>query len=307
MYVAADKSNFNADQMDNEDSVFHSIDRICRSLNIQLVPIRISGLDRIPDDAVGLMLIAPQYDLTKAEAEMLTDYWNRPNSALFVALDPNADNPRYLYRFLREQGIRPQDDRVLLRNRKRAYYQINAIFAPGLDCTRDFWNSSTGFEGESISLQIQDDDAQMQNRSITPYPLVITTDEFYGETKYTRLNPQFDPQEDNPGPLMIGAALMRGNAGDVNLAKRTGRMAVFGNIDILRPKQIKPEQRDFIRSIVSWMTDREELSGVGSRHDLTIKMNLERHALSLLQLLTNLGLPVLALLIALMIWNTRRS
>ena len=43
-----------------------------------------------------------------------------------------------------------------------------------------------------------------------------------------------------------------------------------------------------------------------SRHDLTVKLYLDRNALGVLELLTNIGLPLLALLIALIIWNTRR-
>ncbi len=307
LYVISDKSNFGSDKADDENSVFHTLRRVCFSQNIELKPLPITGLKKVPDDAMGVMIVAPQYDFTKEELEVLTDYWNRPNSALLAFIDPNAKDNKFFYRFLREQGIRPQDDRVLLRNRKQAYYQINALFAPGLECTTDFWNSSTGLEGESISLQIADDDPQLGNRKINTFPLIITTGEFYGETKYNKLNPQFDAQEDNPGPLMIAAAILRGNTSDINLSKETGRMAVFGNVDILRPKQTKPEQRDFIRSIISWMTDREELAGMGSNLDLTIKLDLDRNAISVLQLLTNLGLPLLALLIALILWNTRRS
>lgn len=306
-YIISDKSIFSSDKTDNENSVYHTIRRICLSLNLEPFPLPISGLKKIPDNAMGVMIVAPQYDFTQQEIEVISDYWNRPNSALLAFIDPNAQDNKYFYRFLREQGIRPQDDRILLRNRKQAYYQINSIFAPGLECTQDFWNSSTGLEGESISLQIAEDDPQLGNRKINAFPLLITSNEFYGETKYNKLNPQFDPQEDNPGPLMVATAILRGNTSDINLSKRTGRMAVFGNIDILRPKQVKPEQRDFLRSIVSWMTNREQLAGMGSNHDQTIKLNLDRHALSFLEILTNLGLPLVALLIGLILWNTRRN
>ena len=307
VYVIADKSNFNADRSRDDNSVYHTLDHICRSLNIQLIPIRINGLDKIPDDAMGLMIVAPQYDLTQKEQEIISNYWNRPNSSILTFIDPNAQDTKFFYRFLREQGIRPQDDRILLKNRKQAYYQINALFVPGLDCTHDFWNSSTGLEGESISLQADPNDPQLGNRRISIFPLLATTDEFYGETKYNKLNPQFDTEEDNAGPLTIAIAVQRGNTGDVNLSKTTSRMAVFGNVDILRPKQIKQEQRDFLRSIISWMTNREELSGMGANKDLTVKLNLDRHALSFLEMAANLGLPLLALLIALIVWNTRRN
>ncbi len=150
------------------------------------------------------------------------------------------------------------------------------------------------------------DNAAMEQKRITPYPLLVNTEDYYGETKYNQFPAKFDAREDNPGPLMIGAALIRGNAGDVNQNKTTGRLVLLGNTDLLQPRQIKPEQRDFMRTLIGWMTDREELRGLGSRHDLTVKLNLDRNALGVLELLTNIGLPLLALLIALIIWNTRR-
>ena len=81
----------------------------------------------------------------------------------------------------------------MLRNRgNRSVFEINSIFAPSLNCTREFWNSSTGLEGESISLILDSDNAAMEQKRITPYPLLVTTEDYYGETKYNQFPAQFD-------------------------------------------------------------------------------------------------------------------
>ena len=122
------------------------------------------------------MIIGSKYDLSPQEAEVLQRYWARPNAAILIMLEPQNDTPKQLYRFLREQGLRPQNDRVMLRNRgSRSVFEINSIFAPSLNCTREFWNSSTGLEGESISLILDSDNAAMEQKRITPYPLLVTT------------------------------------------------------------------------------------------------------------------------------------
>ncbi|UQT44771.1 hypothetical protein M5E88_00045 [Akkermansia muciniphila] len=109
-----------------------------------------SGLEEIPEDAAGFMIIGSKYDLSPQEAEVLQRYWARPNAAILIMLEPQNDTPKQLYRFLREQGLRPQNDRVMLRNRgSRSVFEINSIFAPSLNCTREFWNSSTGLEGRA--------------------------------------------------------------------------------------------------------------------------------------------------------------
>jgi hypothetical protein len=132
-----------------------------------------SGLEEIPEDAAGFMIIGSKYDLSPQEAEVLQRYWARPNAAILIMLEPQNDTPKQLYRFLREQGLRPQNDRVMLRNRSnRSVFEINSIFAPSLNCTREFWNSSTGLEGESISLILDSDNAAMEQKRITPYPLL---------------------------------------------------------------------------------------------------------------------------------------
>ena len=306
MYVVADKSNFSNENLNDDKSIFQTLNRICRSLNLQLVPLHLSGLEAIPNNAAGVLLIGPQYDITPEESKVLEDYWARNNAAMLVMLDPQAENLRHFYRFLRTQGVRPQNDRVMLKDRKKSVFEISTIFAPGLNSTKEFWNSSTGLEGQSISLQADTDDSALGFRRIQHYPLLITTPDFYGETRYTQFPVEYDENEDNNGPLMIATAVERGNSNDENLSKETGRMAVVGNVDMLQPKSIKSEQRDFLRSVTAWMTDREELSGIGARHDLTVKLNLDPHAVSFVEFVTTLGFPILALLMALLLWNIRR-
>lgn len=97
------------------------------------------------------MIVGSKYDLTPQEAEVLQRYWTGRTPPCSSCWNPSRTPPKQLYRFLREQGLRPQNDRVMLRNRnKRSVFEINAIFAPGLNCTKEFWNSSTGLEGKAF-------------------------------------------------------------------------------------------------------------------------------------------------------------
>lgn len=300
MYVVEGKGGVSRD----DQTLLSTIGEITNSLNIQLSWVNLSGVETLPEDAEGLLIVAPQTDFTEDEIRVVREFWERDGrNALFVALDPtNTRLPRF-YRFLREQGIRPNADRVLLRDRKRAYYDISAVFPKGLNCTRSFWNGSTHVEGQSMSLTLEHGDDNMAAlRRLTTYPLLMTTPEYYGETR-TDLEPGFTPEEDKEGPLCLEAAVTRGNARDPN---NLSTMIVLGNIDMLSSENARTEQRDYLRTLWAWMSDRPEYSGKSANQDLTMKIDLNRHSRNALEYLTLLIMPLSALLIALIIWNMRR-
>ncbi len=300
MYVVEGKGGVSRDNQD----LLETIGLITGSLNIQLSWVNLQNIDTLPADAEGLVIISPHTDFNEDEIRIVREFWERDGrKSLFVALDPTQTKLPMLYRFLREQGIRPNADRILLKDRKRAYYDISAVIPKSLNCTKSFWNTTTQIEGQSMSLTLEHGDDNMAAiRKLSTYPLLMTTEDYYGETS-TGLERTFNPQEDREGPLCIEAAVTRGN---VRAPNNFTTMIVTGNVDMLSQENTRTEQRDYLRSLWAWMCDRPEYSGKSSTQDLTVKIELNRHSRSALEYLTLLIMPLCALLIALMIWNTRR-
>lgn len=300
MYVAEGKGGVSRD----DQSLLETIGLITSSLNIQLSWINLNEVDDLPEDAEGLLIIAPQTDFNEKEISVVRHFWERDGrKSLFIALDPTRTRLPVLYRFLREQGIRPNADRVLLRDRNRAYYDISAVIPKGLLCARSFWNTTTQVDGQSMSLTLEHGDENMAAiRKLSTYPLLMTTKEYYGETSPDQ-NRTFDPQEDHEGPLCLQAAVTRGSLKDPN---NFTTLMVTGNVEMLSSANARAEQRDYMRTLWAWMCDRPEYSGRSSTQDLTIKIDLNRHTRSALEYLTLIIMPLCALLVALMIWNTRR-
>ncbi len=301
MYVVEGKGGVSRD----DQSMLENIGRIVSSLNIQLSWVTLSGLEKLPEDAEGLIIISPEVDLTDDEVRVVREFWEREQGrrCIFLTLDPTNTRLPRLYRFLREQGIRPNSDRVLLRDRRRAYYDISAVFPKGLECTRPFWNSTTHVEGQSMSLTLEHgDENEASIRKLTTYPVLMSTGEYYGETS-PMLEPHFDPQEDKAGPLCLGAATTKGSPRAVN---DMSTLLVLGNVDMLLRSNARTEQQDYLYTLWAWMSNRPEYGGKSANQDLTMKIDLNRHSRSALEYLSLLVMPLLALLIALMIWNTRR-
>lgn len=300
MYVVEGKGGVSRDDQEH----LESIGTITNALNVQLAWINLSGVDRLPDNAEGLLIVAPRTDFTEEEMNVVREFWERNGrNALFVALNPESPKLPHLYRFLREQGVRPNSDRVLLRNRQRAYYDISAVFPKSLNCTKSFWNGTTHVEGQCMSLTLEHADENDANiRKLSLFPLLMSTDEYYGETR-TDLKPSYSPMEDSAGPLCLEAAVTRGNPKDPN---NLSTMLVLGNVTMLSRENARTEQRDYMHTLWAWMCARPEYAGKSANQDLTMKIDLNRHSRNAVEHLTLIIMPLCALLIALFIWNTRR-
>lgn len=300
MYVVEGKGGVSRD----DQTLLESLGQITNSLNIQLSWLNMAEKNELPADAEGLIIVAPTTDFTEAEMATLREFWERDGrNAFFVALNPTGPKLPRLFRFLREQGIRPNCDRVLLRDRNRAYYDITAVFPKGLNCTKSFWNGATHVDGQCMSLTPEHADENEANlRRLSLYPLLMTTPDYYGETNVD-LKPQFNPAEDREGPLCLEAAVTRGSAKDPN---NMSTMVVLGNIDMLSQENARTEQRDYMYTVWAWMCSRPEYAGKSANQDLTMKIDLNRHTRDIVEYLTLIIMPLSALLMALIIWNTRR-
>ncbi len=288
----------------DDQTLLETLGVITGSLNIQLSWVNLSEVDMLPANTEGLIIISPQTDFTEDEMRVVREFWEREGRhAMYVALDPTQTKLPMLYRFLREQGIRPNADRVLLRDRKRAYYDISAVMPKGLNCTKAFWNNTTHVDGQSMSLSLEHGDENLATmRKLSLYPLLMSTAEYYGETS-RELDPVFNPQEDREGPLCLQAAVTRGSSNDPN---NLSTMIVSGNIDMLARENARQEQTDYLRSLWAWMVHRPEYAGKSATQDLTYKIDLNRHTRSAVEHITLIIMPLLALLVALCIWNARR-
>ncbi len=301
MYVVEGKGGVSRD----DQTLLESLGEITNSLNIQLAWVTLDKIDMMPSNAEGLIIISPQTDFSDDEMRVVREYWEREGRhSLFVALDPASTSLPRFYRFLREQGIRPNADRVLLRDRKRAYYNISALFPRSLQCTRPFWQMTTQVEGQCMSLTLEHGDENMAAlRKLATYPLLMTTPDYYGETSKD-LEPSFKPQEDREGPLCLEAAVTRGSMQDPN---NMSTLLVLGNICMLTPgENTRTLQRDYMRSLWAWMSDRPEYAGRSANEDLTMKIDLNRHSRNMLEYLTLIFMPLFAMLVAFVIWNIRR-
>ena len=303
IYFAADKVDLEATE---GKPAWQIIAEMLWQQNILLTPLRLSETDSIPEDAEGFALIAPQYDLDDQQIKVLTEYWDRQQSAIFVTLDPKVklDN---LHVFLRSNGVTPRQDRVISVQNGQTLASVQSLFSRGAEINRELGGKSTIFDGSSCSLEVRENDDTLLNKRIQPIALIEASDGWWGETRYSDDNPEFNKEEDSSAPIYLAAAILRGQATSDNTANLVSKMVIIGNTDFLATKKTRPEQADFVKSSVNWLVGRDDLIGIGPRklyrHKITI---LDAHN-TFISRLVLIFLPAIALLTALIIWNMRRA
>lgn len=303
MLFLADKSRIDDD---GETSPWHTLEHTLRMQNIALTPARLSEMREIPDAVEGIVIVAPRFDFTEDEIEMLENYWQRPRSAMLVMLDSN-ETPRRLRAFLRSNGVTPRRDRVIAREDGRLVTTARGTFAYHIDYLADLAGQAVMFDGASLSLEVREGADDLVNRGITPMSLVDVAPGFWGETRFGEGGEIFDPTEDQGGPLSLAAAVTRGVATDDRFATDVSRMIITGNSDFLDPERARAETLDFLASSVNWLADRESLAGIGPRSLRTYKLPLLDAQVSFINRVNLVFLPALLLLLGGLVWSSRRS
>lgn len=303
VYFLADKSDYQTEVAAGPWSVMRDT---LLSQNILPIPVKMSDLKEIPQDAAGLIIAAPRYDFTEEEIAALTRYWNRPASNIMVVLRAQQ-TPDRLRAFLREHGVTPRRDLVVTSKGKNTVYRVDASFTPGFEFTRDFWDKSTSFDGLTSSLEVREGAEDLINRRISPIKLIDSAPQYWGETNKTAPVPVFSDVEDLPGPLTIAAAVIRGAASDDRFAEKASRMLVIANASFLDPAALREENIDFFSAAANWLVGREEMSGTGPRILGTYKLPLLTTQASFINNINLFYLPAGILLICLFVWNARRA
>lgn len=311
-YFIVDKSQI--DDKTEGTPAWKTFQQMLLMQNIELTPLQISTTAKIPDDAEGLAIIGPSFDFDEREIKTLSEYWDRESAAIFITLDPSAKLSN-LKRFLREYGITPQDNRVISVNGNQTLTSARAAFTQGPEMNRDLAYQATQLDGSSCSLEVASDNENLTKLNINPFILLNAAEGWWGETRYQEANPTFDPQEDTGTPkgspteipVPLAAAVVRGLENDDRTVNLTSRMIVIGNTDYLKPSNMREELTHFTNSSINWLVGRENLIGIGPKPVTNQKVTIQAAHKSFIDKAVLIFLPVFSLLIALVLWNSRRS
>ena len=230
------------------------------SKNYTVNSLNLLSTNRIPEDALAIIIGGPKKPLAESEVALLKDYVNAGGS-LVVMEDPTivtefGDSPDPLAEYLTSDwGITLNNDIVIdLVNTNNPLQAVSSQIVPH-PITQNLTQNYIVILPQARSLSVA---GQLEN--ITQTPIILTTDQSWGETELVAgdTQPTFDPEKDNPGPLNL--AIVGENA-----AAR-GRVVVFGNSVFATDDWFDTYGNGnmFINS-VDWAAEQEDLINITPR------------------------------------------
>ena len=290
--------------------------------NIESATLSLLNVTAIPEDTRSLIICGPKYDFSEVEVKLLNSYWAK-KGRVFVLLNPFARTPR-LTAWLNEQGVVPQEDRVIGTG---TFGGLDAngepVFSKGIvkdagfvvvdsktKITKDLQGVTKRLLGATESLQI--DKAQEQIAKLRIVSLLESVKGFWGETDLSGDEAQaaFDPKKDHMGPLHLALAVEKGGVADERVKVETSRLIVIGNAEALGDKASQKSENvciDLAVNALNWLLDREELIGIPAKEKKNVTMQLEDRELLKIQIAVMGVIPGIVALFGLLNWWQRRS
>lgn len=138
-------------------------------------------------------------------------------------------------------------------------------------------------------------------KGVTATALALTSEQGWGETKTAVEQFQFNPAEDLKGPVSIAVASER-------LAPAHARLVVLGDSDFVINGQLgNAGNRDLLLGAVFWLTEQEQLIGVGPKAIESVRLNLTSPQMTQLFWFSFFGMPAVLGALGLGMWWFRRT
>ncbi len=290
--------------------------------NIQVAPLNLLNIDRIPEDCRTLLICGATKDFSDLELKLLNDFWAN-HGRVFMLLNPFAQTP-VLAGFLSRQGIIPQNDRVIRTGTLLQYDDqgkpqlvsgvINdptfVIADSKTKITKDLAGMSKKLLGATESLL--PDPAQEAISKTKVIPLMQAAEGFWGETDIITADKQvtFDPKKDHMGPLVLAAAVEKGGVEDQRVKVDSSRLIVVGNAQLLGVGGYRSSEGisvDFTVSALNWLLDREELIGIAPKEKKNVTLSLNEQQIASIGLTVMGIIPGIVAVFGLLNWWQRRS
>lgn len=274
----------------------------------------------IPDDAGILVVAGPEQPLLPGEADKLKAYLDQGGSLLLM-LNPQTDPG--LEALLEDWGIELGDD-VIVDQLSEQLFRSGPLVALGAGYGSHPITADLAQRGLVTIFPLTRSIGLGERPDTTAVQLVSTGSQgVWGETTLDLNDPQsaelsFDPDRDLAAPLGIGAALSRSVEPETPVTPESedldpqesgaeARLVVFGNANFVVNGNFNQQGNgDLFLNSMNWLADQQERISIRPKSPTNRRFDLTARDVSLLWLVSAVGLPLLALGSGVVLWWRRR-
>ena len=312
IYVTEGSGEYNLNSTDRDPSGYSLLSARLASQNLELVPLKLAEQEGVPEDADGLLVAGPKFQLAAASVAAVRAYLGKPGK-LILLLDPGV--PTGLENILAEQGVTVNPDKI--------FRKVAVLSTGGLTQGVNEETVGTRFSGHPAIRWIENVGGSIRLgpcRSLSIRPataastakaemLVETSDRYWakGWPLAVGKKTDFAEGEDRHGPFVVAAAIDGSAPGDKGKEALALRAVVVGSASAFANQNISPLEVDFMVNSMSWMLGRNESLGISPKTPKDFSLSLEEGQQRIIMLATLLGIPLVTGSLGFLVWWRRRS
>ena len=312
IYVTEGSGEYNLNSTDRDPSGYSLLSARLASQNLELVPLKLAEQEGVPEDADGLLVAGPKFQLVAASVAAVRAYLGKPGK-LILLLDPGV--PTGLENILAEQGVTVNPDKI--------FRKVAVLSTGGLTQGVNEETVGTRFSGHPAIRWIENVGGSIRLgpcRSLSIRPataastakaemLVETSDRYWAKGWPLAMGKKTDfaEGEDRHGPFVVAAAIDGSAPGDKGKEAQALRAVVVGSASAFANQNISPLEVDFMVNSVSWMLGRNESLGISPKTPKDFSLSLEEGQQRIIMLATLLGIPFVTGSLGFLVWWRRRS
>lgn len=258
---------------------------------------------KIPQEATVAVIAGPQRPFPKEEKEALGNYI-RGGGQVIVLLDPQS--PTELDDFLLQWGIQLRQDMVIdpFSRIFGGAFNIPIVNTyPQHQITQDFRLPTIFPVARSISFH-KEKEAEFEFQ-----PIAQTGQNSWAKRNLENENVQFNPREDEKGPVVVAAAISfkKGEGTEEKDPAQKGRIVIFGDSDFISNTYFRTAGNgDLFLNAVSWLAREEELISIRPKEPQTTTLLLTSAQGKFLFYFPVVILPSMILTVGIFVWRKRR-
>ena len=276
--------------------------------NMSVEPVTLLERTDIPASVKLIIIPGPTRRFTESEAALLTGYLQRGGRVLLL-IDPLVDAG--LEPLLQQWGVVLCNDIVVDPARQLPFVSAANLFVTDYTDHPIVKKMKTLMTLYPLARSVRP--VQSAPEGVTVAPLARTSATGWGETKTSVEQFQFNEGEDLKGPVPIAVAAERLSAPpdggpQAGAVSSRARLVVFGDSDFIINAQLaNVGNKDMLLGAIYWLTEQEQLIGIGPRPIESIKLTLTGSQLTRVFWFSLFSMPLTCAILGVGMWWLRRQ